>query len=316
MIKKLKKYTLAKTTWAVCSSISKTPSNHLLTSIMIKIDDRDNGKYASVEYWNDRYKTEREYDWLGDYNRFKHLINKYVDNKQAKILMVGCGNSTLSQSMFLDGYTNIISTDISEVCIQNQKLALPHLQWEVADITNLHQFKDGQFDAVIEKATLDALLVEEKSPWHPSDEAKSMMDSSLSEISRVLKSKQGIFLSLTFAQPHFREPFYAKEKYGWSVRSETFGSSFSYYCYVMTLGEPLDDQVYVTTSVGISKLMINNNDNEKSSDSVSGSSDDEDFTSRIDFSLEEDDALDQVDPLPMDNLNLNNGCNGVASDES
>ncbi len=262
---------------------------------MIKIDDRDNCKYASVEYWNDRYKSEKEYDWLGDYNNFKHLIHKHIDNKQAKILMVGCGNSTLSQSMFLDGYQFIMSTDISNVCIKNQQEAFPHLSWEVADITDLKQFKDGQFDAVIEKATLDSLLVEEKSPWTPSEEAKSLIDSAMSEISRVLKSKQGIFLSLSFAQPHVREPYFAKEKYDWSVRNETFGGCFSYYCYVMTRGEPLNDQVYVTTSVGVSKVTINNSDSVNSSNS---SSCDEEFMSKIDFSLEDE---EQEEP-PSENL--------------
>ena len=76
---------------------------------------------------------------------------------------------TLSEQMFKDGYENIISTDISEVCIANQKRAFPHLTWQVADIMHLKDFNDDSFDVVIEKATLDALLVGEKSPWHPSD---------------------------------------------------------------------------------------------------------------------------------------------------
>ena len=32
-------------------------------SITIKI--RENDKYSSVDYWNSRYSTEEEYDWLG-----------------------------------------------------------------------------------------------------------------------------------------------------------------------------------------------------------------------------------------------------------
>ena len=80
-------------------------------SITIKI--RENDKYSSVDYWNSRYSTEEEYDWLGkssnffqgksflinivfsgDYNIFKDLIRKHV-SKQDRILMVGCGNSKL-----------------------------------------------------------------------------------------------------------------------------------------------------------------------------------------------------------------------------
>ncbi len=267
---------------------------------MIRIEDRDNYKYASVDYWNERYTKEKEYDWLGDYKQFRHLINKHV-SKDSKILMVGCGNSRLSQDMHLDGYSDVCSTDISEVCIENQKELFPHLSWQVADITNLGQFKNGEFDVVIEKATLDALLVEEKSPWHPSDNAQAVMDASLSEVSRILKPAGGTFLSFTFAQPHFREPFYAKAKYDWSVQTETFGGSFVYFCYVMTRGQPLDeDQVSVTTAVGISKLTINPNcDGSSASDS---SSEGEDFTSRIDFSFEEDEEeeIENIEPFPRD----------------
>ena len=134
--------------------------------------------------------------------------------------------------MYEDGFTNMLSTDISEVCIERQKLALPHLEWQVADLRNMDCFQNESFDVVIEKATLDALLVKEKSPWHPSDEAKIaigklislffensklitvllLSDECLCEISRVLKSKDAKFLSLTFAQPHFRTPFYSKTR--------------------------------------------------------------------------------------------------------
>ena len=136
-------------------------------SISIEIKE-NNEQYASVDYWNERYTNEVEYDWLGDYNIFKELIHRHV-SKSERILMVGCGNSKLSEQMFKDGYENIVSTDYSEVCIANQKKAFPHLTWQVADLMNLKDFIDESFDVVIEKATLDALLVGEKSPWHPSD---------------------------------------------------------------------------------------------------------------------------------------------------
>lgn len=35
--------------------------------------------------------------------------------------MVGCGNSKLSEDMYDDGFTNIISTDISDVVIDQLK---------------------------------------------------------------------------------------------------------------------------------------------------------------------------------------------------
>ena len=107
----------------------------------ISIEIKENEQYASVDYWNERYTNEEEYDWLGDYNVFKELIHRNV-SKSERILMVGCGNSQLSEQMFKDGYKNIVSTDISEVCIANQKRIFPHLTWQVADIMHLKDFQD------------------------------------------------------------------------------------------------------------------------------------------------------------------------------
>lgn len=253
-------------------------------SISIEIKS-ENEQYASVDYWNERYTKEEMYDWLGDYNVFKDLINKYVE-KSAKILMVGCGNSQLSQQMYQDGYQNIISTDISKVCIENQQKAFPHLTWQVADLMNLENFQNETFDVVIEKATLDALLVSEKSPWQTSEEGQETIETCLSEISRVLNDKKGKFLSLTFAQPHFRKPLYAKPQFSWNVDYETFGSGFHYYCYVMTKSDQIQSQVFISSATDISKLTLNVNQDYSSSD--------EDFTSRLDLSFESDKSIDSI----------------------
>ena len=93
-----------------------------------------------------------------------------------------------------------------------------------------------------------------KDKFHSTD-AQKTMDSCLSEISRVIKSKNGRFLSLTFAQPHFRTPFISKPKYSWGVEYQTFGTGFHYFCYVMTKGRSqLQDQVTVTSAVDISRF--------------------------------------------------------------
>lgn len=56
-------------------------------------------------------------------------------------------------------------------------------------------------------------------------------------ICRVL-SAGGQFVSITFAQPHFRKPFLTEVRFSWSVQLETFGeeSSFSYFVYRMIKG--------------------------------------------------------------------------------
>ena len=61
----------------------------------------DNSKYAKREYWNNRYQDENEYDWLADYSIIKSLITRHIPNKKDNILMLGCGNSSLSKDVRL-----------------------------------------------------------------------------------------------------------------------------------------------------------------------------------------------------------------------
>ena len=53
----------------------------------------------------------------------------------SSILMVGCGNSKLSQQMFEVGYKNIVNIDISPAVIEQMKTASPNMEWLVMDAT-------------------------------------------------------------------------------------------------------------------------------------------------------------------------------------
>ena len=60
------------------------------------------------------------------------------------------------------------------------------------------------------------------------------------QVTNLLK-KDGIFISITFAQPHFRKPVYAKAKYNWSIKYHTFGEIFHFFFYIMHKGEMLSE---------------------------------------------------------------------------
>ncbi len=60
------------------------------------------------------------------------------------------------------------------------------------------------------------------------------------KISEILKLN-GVFISITFAQPHFRKPIYALDKYNWSIEQFTVGETFHYFVYVMTKGQKLNE---------------------------------------------------------------------------
>ena len=63
-------------------------------------DEKDNTKYARIDYWDQRYQDEVEYDWLGDYAAIKDLISDSVPDRNDRVLMLGCGNSSLSREVF------------------------------------------------------------------------------------------------------------------------------------------------------------------------------------------------------------------------
>ena len=75
--------------------------------------------YGDPKYWDRRYKENdgNVFDWLEDYNTLKSIFEGLI-NKNNKILMLGCGNSSLSEEMYKDGFENIYNIDISSIVIR------------------------------------------------------------------------------------------------------------------------------------------------------------------------------------------------------
>lgn len=62
--------------------------------------------------------------------------------------------------MYDDGFENIINIDISSIVIkqmQESNSQRSKMSWVVMDALKMN-FKDGDFDAVIDKSTIDAIL--------------------------------------------------------------------------------------------------------------------------------------------------------------
>jgi hypothetical protein len=93
----------------------------------------------------------------------------------------------MSEEMYLDGFRNIVNTDYSPVIIELMKKrckSMSQMKWEVMDINEL-TYESESFDCVIEKGTLDALLVDEKDPWNLSEENKVKMDNICDRVSQM-----------------------------------------------------------------------------------------------------------------------------------
>ena len=80
----------------------------------------NNAQYLENDYWNTRFEVEQQYDWFKDYSKFKHLLTPHLQPSNS-ILILGCGNSSLTQDLYEDGYKNLTSIDLSPVVIKNMQ---------------------------------------------------------------------------------------------------------------------------------------------------------------------------------------------------
>merc|ERR1712178_225131 len=167
--------------------------------------------YGKPEYWDERYSKDTEpFDWYQRYDGIKSTMDRYVQPTH-KVLMVGAGNSRLSQELYDHAQVkNITNIDISEVCINRMKTDhedKQEMQWQKMDVTKL-EFADGTFDVVLDKGTMDSVLCGEGSTKHC---AKMM-----SEISRVLKPG-GTYIVISYGQPDYRLNYFDKPEYNWNI---------------------------------------------------------------------------------------------------
>ena len=162
-----------------------------------------NSAYSSPAYWDSRYSRESHYEWLLDYRALAPALAPLLARlgTGARILQLGCGNSGLALDLHTAGYTEVTNIDISPVCVANMRARHPELTFLEMDMASM-AFPDHSFDLVVEKATVDSVLVDAP-PWELASPGHLLAIRTLREVKRVLRP-HGTFLSITFAQPHHR----------------------------------------------------------------------------------------------------------------
>jgi SAM-dependent methyltransferase len=155
--------------------------------------------YGDTSYWITRYKTSSAgltstetpvFDWYCPYAATGHdgvspvpdtgfranLIAILSTMKNPKILVVGCGMSSLGEMLYDDDFKDVTCIDISPDCIERMDLRRLNsmaptedvrrkkvpiresLVYTVCDVRNLvATFGKGSFDVIIDKALVDAL---------------------------------------------------------------------------------------------------------------------------------------------------------------
>lgn len=99
--------------------------------------------YGNSVYWEKKYKESVEtFDWLDGYSTLKPIIQKAVP-VDSRILYVGCGSSSLPDSMYDDGWTNITCIDFSKEIIkqhisrQKKSDMRQALKYQCMDVTKM-----------------------------------------------------------------------------------------------------------------------------------------------------------------------------------
>ncbi|KAI9005688.1 S-adenosyl-L-methionine-dependent methyltransferase [Hyaloraphidium curvatum] len=207
--------------------------------------------YTLRSYWDRRFASEKEHDWLCTFADVSAQIEPLMDavmrrkgreGHDARVLLVGVGNSALPKEMAAAGYRDIAATDYSEVvierCSREQGDFGGAVRWEVMDMREL-RYPDGSFDVVFDKAAMDAVLAVGGDRWEPDPELLRTTDVILKEAWRVL-SPGGVYLQISFSQPHFRKQFLLSEGGGaWKgFRKESVDRGLGYFLYLMYRAEP------------------------------------------------------------------------------
>jgi len=97
------------------------------------------------------------------------------------------------------------------------------------DVRNL-SFQADSFDVAIDKGTMDAMMTAKGDVWDPPPQVVDDCTKEVDETLRVLK-KGGLFIYLTFGQPHFRRRFLTRP--GTTLEIKELGDAFHYYLYIM-----------------------------------------------------------------------------------
>lgn len=100
--------------------------------------------------------------------------------------------------MYDDGYTSNFNIDISFTVIEQmckRKQNRKGLVYQQMDVKNMYLYKDGEFDLVVDKSTMDALLC--------SDYSYLNVAAMLKEVQRVMKVG-AVYVVISYGQPEDR----------------------------------------------------------------------------------------------------------------
>ena len=194
--------------------------------------------YGEKEYWEQQYEKCRErsdfkeyrFDWYLSFKGiFREMLLEHIPKtKNEKILHLGSGNSSLEESLWKEGWTNITNIDYCKNVIDDMRqqcIPFHGLQFILMDCRNMSQFAEASFDVIIEKGTLDTVFCSLSGV----DNARK----AISEIFRVLKPG-GRLVSISCATPKCRKHHFQNLSDEWSVDTYMIPVEPGIYIYACT----------------------------------------------------------------------------------
>ncbi|CAM9386233.1 unnamed protein product [Discosporangium mesarthrocarpum] len=193
-------------------------------------------------YWDRLYSSEgRPMEWHLEFDSLVDTLECVLGpaSPSTHVLMVGCGNSNLSESMYDHGWRHITNIDFSEECIRSCKWAEEQreakgrsryfgMSWMVMDACDM-TFDDGTFHGAVDKGTMDAITCSEGFDWYLTRMAK--------ELVRVLRPG-GRWVCVSFTPPSVALPL-LREAEGWQVEVKDLST---FRLYIGTKGKVIGTQ--------------------------------------------------------------------------
>eukprot|EP01112_Ceratiomyxa_fruticulosa_P017185 TRINITY_DN5301_c0_g1_i1.p1 TRINITY_DN5301_c0_g1~~TRINITY_DN5301_c0_g1_i1.p1 ORF type:complete len:222 (+),score=31.37 TRINITY_DN5301_c0_g1_i1:254-919(+) len=188
--------------------------------------------YDKKEFWEKKYSKEdvHFFDWYHGWEKLEGVLKESAP-LDGKVLMLGCGNSKLGEQMCLNGYKCVVNMDFSGLVIEKMKQRckdIEGLSFLAMDARKM-DFGDAEFQTVIDKGTLDAVICGEDHLVNVNLICK--------EVSRVLKPG-GKFISISFGTPENRLDYLMQAKFHWDIdikRMMASNDPVEYYHYFYTM---------------------------------------------------------------------------------
>jgi endothelin-converting enzyme len=177
--------------------------------------DAESPNYGDLGYWERRYGTHPDaFDWYFSWD-FLLPILRPVFTGDEKVLVIGCGNSSMSFQMAQTTFQSVTSIDFSPTVIaQMRTLYAPTktLTWEVMDCKSM-TFPNESFDIAFDKGTIDSIIC---GP-HPI----ASVHATLTEVERVL-APAGLFIVISLGSPDTRLSLFRRPKLPWHLHDTLY----------------------------------------------------------------------------------------------